>query len=90
MPVEVLRFTAPGTPDGDEHPRFALKTGASSLRTSGQGAGICLTWAVSEGDARGVQRVILRKEEVKNKHMVFSNLSITRLVRSALPDRFKW
>ena len=67
MPVEVLHFTAPGTPDGDEHPHFVLTTGASSFRTSGQGAGICLTWTVPEGDARGVQRVILRKEEVKKQ-----------------------
>ena len=68
MPVEVLRFAAPGTPDGDERPRFALTTGASSFRTSGQGAGICLTWTVSEGDARDVQRVILHKEEVEKQH----------------------
>ena len=87
MPVEVLRFAAPGTPRGDEHPRFVLTTAASSLRTSGQGAGACLTWTVSEGDARGVQRVILRKKEAQKQ---FSNLLITRLARSALPDRFKW
>jgi len=61
MPVEVLHFAAPGTPDGDEHPHLVdfvvvLTTGASSFRTSGQGAGICLTWhwTVSD-DARGVQ-----------------------------------
>ena len=59
--VEVLRFAAPGTPDGDEHPRLVdfvvvLTPGASSFRASGQGAGICLTWhwTVSD-DARGVQ-----------------------------------
>ena len=89
MPVEVLRFAAPGTPDGDEHPHFVLATRASSFRTSGQGAGICLTWTVSKGDARGVQLAILRKEEVKKTTRgVFSNLLVTRLVRSALPDRF--
>ena len=66
--MEVLHFAAPGTPDGDEHPRFVLTTRASSLRTSGQGAGVCLTWTVSDdGDARGVQRVILRKKEVKKQ-----------------------
>ena len=72
MPVEVLRFAAPGTPDGDEHPHFALTTGASSFRTSGQGACVCLTWTVfDDGDARGAQRVILRKEEVKTQHREF-------------------
>ena len=76
MPVEVLHLAAPGTPDGDERPHLVdfvvvLTTGASSFRTSGQGAGLCLARTVSDnGDARGVQRVILRKEEVKKQHRV--------------------